>query len=191
MKGNWDKIPKFKNLETGQVKILKTSNDKVFTVLGSCVSVIFFVPKLMSLICHAQLPTQSKYEFISSGSGTLPSFKNGVDSLDLMYVDCSVDYMVNVLLKNKINFKGIHTTVLGGASVFGNLNSTNSIGNQNIAVAKNILAKYHIKINRELIGGDKGLTIWYYAGSNKLIVNRHTENIRFELNDVHYPSFLT
>jgi len=184
---NKSKNTKFLNI--GEVKILKNPDDNVWTILGSCLTVIFHVPKRLSLICHAQMPSRSKYDTKCSDTCPNPCFIHPPDSLDFKHVTCSIDFMVNELIKNGVNLKKIHTTILGGASVLDITENNNSVGSQNIMMARKMLANYNITINRELVGGTKGLTLLYYSGTNKLIINKHPGAEKFELRDVKSPSF--
>ena len=166
-------------LKIGEVMNMKNNSDSVWTVLGSCISVIFHVPQKLSLICHAQLPYKSRNKQSDSAS---PSFQNNSSgSTDFSYVDSVVEYMINKLVMHGINLNNIHTSLLGGASAAFSNGNDNSIGSKNIAAAKEILTKYKIKINRELTGGFDGITLWYYPRTNILLVNRHGEKGKFEL----------
>jgi chemotaxis receptor (MCP) glutamine deamidase CheD len=183
-----DKSANLKMLKVGEVLILKTNEDFVWTVLGSCVSVIFHVPKRISLICHAQMPTQSKYKYNCFDSCPHTCFDSMQGSSDFKYVTCSIEYMIHQLVKNKISLKSIHTTILGGATGFFGIENDNSVGYQNIMAAKKILCKYKIRINRELTGGNEGITIWYCSSNNRLLVNKHKEEGKFELQDIKVQS---
>ncbi len=183
-----DNSKNFKFLNIGELEILRNPNDRIWTVLGSCLSVIFHVPKRLSLICHAQMPDRSKYESKCSDTCPDPCFIHQPDTIDFKFVSCSIDFMVKELLKKGISLRKIHTTIVGGASVL-EINN-NTIGNQNVIMAKKKLAQYNIIINRELVGGNNGISIWYYSGSNKLFINRHPEIEKFELQDVRHTSLL-
>ena len=45
-------------LGIGDLVKMQNNDTVVWTVLGSCVSVIFHIPGFFSLMCHAQLPCQ-------------------------------------------------------------------------------------------------------------------------------------
>ena len=77
-----------------------------------------------------------------------------------------INYMLKIIAERNIYFKNIHTTLIGGASVILQNLITPTIGEQNIIKAKEILKQYDLRINRELIGGIKGYTIWYTFTDN-------------------------
>ena len=51
-----------KKLMLGIGDLVKVKNEEIelWTVLGSCVSIIFHIPDAFSLMCHAQLPELSR-----------------------------------------------------------------------------------------------------------------------------------
>jgi chemotaxis receptor (MCP) glutamine deamidase CheD len=172
-------------VKTGEVVIMNNRSDVAWTVLGSCVSVIFHVPKKMSLISHAQMPARTKFKYNCFDHCPHPCFNALPDSEDFRYVTCSTEYMINYLLKNKIKLSSIHTTLLGGATSFYGIENDNSVGFQNVTSARYILAKHKIKINREFIAGSSGISVWFYADSNKVFVTKHKEQEKFELKDIY------
>ncbi len=63
---------------------ITNKHERVKTILGSCLAIILFVPRLhLSAICHVRLP---------KGKSDITK-KNG-----FCYVDSSLDYMINKLL---------------------------------------------------------------------------------------------
>lgn len=168
-------------LNIGEVKVVKSNDEILWTVLGSCISVIFHKKGKLSIICHAQMPSRGKFDRSCSDNCPHPCFNNLSESNDFKYVNCSLEYMMDMLKKNRINFQEIHTTLIGGAAVLQTDNIEKTIGYQNIQVAKNILANNQIKINRELSGGNTGLTLWYYHDDNRLVYRDHNSKDKLEL----------
>jgi len=187
MEITYNKLANAKMLKTGEVKILDNNSEIIWTALGSCVSVIFHVPQKISLISHAQMPMQMRSEYNCFNYCTHQCFNDLPDFSDFKYVTCSIEYMINELVKRKINLRSIHTSVLGGASTIFGVEQNNSVGSQNIIATKTLLAKYKIRINRELVGGNYGITIWYNHAENKVLVNRHRQEGKFELMDIKFP----
>lgn len=163
------------NVKIGEVKIIKNSKDIVWTILGSCIAVVFHVRNDLALICHAQYPAPRNYTNKCSGQCPLPCFTNLSDKDKFKYVSCSLEYMISYLKRNKVSLNKIHTSLLGGASAFNLKNDEKTFGEQNIIKAKEILTKHHIKINQEITGGNDGCTLWYYVNNNKLICNKHNK----------------
>jgi chemotaxis receptor (MCP) glutamine deamidase CheD len=187
MQPDTEKLPDASMVKTGEIKILKNSGDAAWTVLGSCVSVIFHIPKKLSLISHAQMPMRAQFKYNCFDSCPHPCFNVLPEAEDFRYVTCSTEYMINHLLKNKIKLNTIHTSLLGGATSFYGIEKDNSVGFQNIVAAKSILAKYKIRINREFTAGSSGISVWFYAGTNKIFINKHKEEGKFELKDLTIP----
>jgi len=166
-------IDKNNNVNIGEFKIIRNPEDVVWTILGSCISVIFYVKKNLSLICHAQYPSPDKKIIDCSDSCPSPCLTNFPKEMKFKYVSCSLEYMIAYLNRKNINLNMINTSLVGGASALGFNKTTKTIGEQNLTKAKQILNKYKIRINREIIGGNEGYTLWYYAKNNRLTYKKH------------------
>ncbi len=174
---NFDSI----TLGIGEIKIIRGKKAVVWTVLGSCISVVFYANKNLSLICHAQMPDRGLFESKCSDSCPHPCFNYLQDSNEFKFVNCAIEYMIRVMENNNINLKKISTAVIGGASLFKRIEGKKTIGEQNIEKAEEVLGKHGIKINRSLVGGNEGYTIWFYSNNNKIIYKRHTSEQKYEL----------
>lgn len=97
------------------------------------------------------------------------------------YVTCSLEFMINHLIKRRVDLSKIKTTLIGGAAVLSNSGKKKSIGDLNVAKAKEILNNHKIKVNREITGGLEGFTIWYYAEDNRLVYKQQKSKIIKEL----------
>jgi chemotaxis receptor (MCP) glutamine deamidase CheD len=170
-----------RNLDIGEVIVSDRITEIVWTVLGSCISVIFHVPKVVSVLCHAQLPFNGNFECNCSDNCPKPCQRKHSDSTENKYVSCSIKNMVNILHKNNVTANEIRTTLVGGASVLGKIVERQTIGEKNVEVAREMLDSLGIKINRELTGGKTGYTIWYRTDNDKLIIRRHGEKNKIEL----------
>jgi len=163
------------NLKIGELKYIKNTNETVWTILGSCISVIFYVKNDLALICHAQYPAPREYHAECSVACPVQCFINIEDKDRFKYVSCSLEYMIAYLKRKKINFNTVHTSLVGGASSAQKLRSKRfNFGQQNILKAKEILNKHNIKINREITGGSEGYTLWYNVVGNKLAYKKHS-----------------
>jgi chemotaxis protein CheD len=165
----------------GEIRVIQGEEDVVWTVLGSCISVIFFTNQNLSLICHAQMPSRGDFDSMCSDSCPHPCFNNLPDSMELKYVNCSIEYMIDVMKKKNINTGKISTTLIGGASVIETSGESKTIGEQNVQMAKQILENNGIAINRQLVGGKKGYTIWFNSRQNTVFYRRHGTNEKVEL----------
>lgn len=169
-------------LNVGEIIISRDKEEIVWTVLGSCVSVVFHVNEKLSIICHAQMPFRKNINDKCYEQCPNPCYTILSDSIDNKFVKCSVEFMVQYLVKHKCNFSKLNTTLIGGATILKKINDKATIGELNIKIAKDILNKNGIKINRELVGGLNGYTLWYYTNSDRLFVRiHHDKKEKFEL----------
>ncbi len=149
---------------------ITNENEKIKTILGSCVSVVIFVPRLkLSAICHARLP-QGKYT---------PSKKSGC-----CYVDGSILYMINELLKRGASENEFVIKAFGGAQiVFKNIEknvASKSIGQQNVAMIKTVLAERGLVLSSYDLGGHSGRKLIYNTHKNDVLIKELTEKTSTE-----------
>jgi chemotaxis receptor (MCP) glutamine deamidase CheD len=172
-----------KNLGIGDVIISEKKEEIIWTVLGSCISVIFHVDNIVSMICHAQLPYNST-TLKCRDECPHPCNRNFDQTLDNRYVKCVLEFMIKKLKTYKFNMRDLKTTLFGGASIIKKDNDKLTIGEQNVRTAKKILESYNIKLTRVSVGGLKGCNLWYYTDTNKLFLRVISNNSeKFELLD--------
>ena len=173
---------KRRTLNLGELIISDNSDEEViWTVLGSCVSVIFHVPGQFSLICHSQLPDEMDRGLDCAGECPNPCFRQIDASLSSKYVKCSLEYMINHLRKHKVPFGALKTTIVGGANLMNFSIGQKSIGQKNIEMALSIFENHAIAVNRQYLGGNRGCSLWYFPPSNRLIIKNNNDNEKFEL----------
>jgi len=160
----------FRSMNIGEIVISSKAEEIIWTVLGSCVSIIFHVKDHISIMCHSQLPYCMDAHTKCFHTCPNPCFNDLDDTHDNKYVKCSIEYMIKQLKKNNIDFKKLNTTIIGGASILPKLSTKPTIGEMNVATAKEILNDNQIRINRELVGGLKGYTLWYHTNNDRLLV---------------------
>lgn len=152
-------------------EVLITDKDtKIKTILGSCVSIVVFVPRLkLSAICHARLP-----QGICDKSK-----KNG-----FCYVDGSFFYMVDELTKRGANENEFVIKAFGGAQVAFTNNNKNirkaSIGQQNINQIETVLASRGLQLSGYDLGGKDGRKLIYNTHKNEVLIKPLTENTSTE-----------
>ncbi len=150
--------------------VITDKDTRIKTILGSCVSIVIFVPRLkLSAICHARLP-KGKCD---------PSRKNG-----FCYVDGSFFYMVDELTKRGANEKELVIKAFGGAQIAFSENKRNiaktSIGQQNINQIETVLASRGLKLDGYDLGGKSGRKLIYNAHKNEVLIKPLTENTNTE-----------
>ncbi len=138
-----------------------TDENKIIkTILGSCVSVIFFIPRLkLSAVCHARLP-QGK---------CLPTKRNG-----FCHTDSSILYMIDELKKRGAKEHEFIVKAFGGAQLIYHGSkqklTTQSIGQKNTAMVKKVLANQGLQLTSYEFGGNSGRKLIYRTHKNEVII---------------------
>lgn len=155
----------------------------VRTVLGSCVAVIFHVPRLhLSALCHAQMPERDRdvccrdtcpHPCRSSAAKSGAAESRAGESNDLRYVTCCIRYMLEELQRRWVDKSELVCTVVGGANVIRNLDARWSVADRNVAMAINILRREGIKIHYRDTGGARGRVIEHIGDLNRTRVRYH------------------
>jgi len=109
----------------------------ISTLLGSCVAVIIWHPKLkIGGMCHIVLPRNSGVKF------------------DNRYADCAISTFSNYIKRLGINPREFTTNVYGGGCMFQEVtDSVIMVGNSNIEATKLMLVDQGFKIDKEETGG--------------------------------------
>ena len=128
------------------------------TILGSCVAVCLFSPRTgMGAMCHGVMPYNET---------------NCEEEQCFRFVDCSVHYMVDVMVKQQnLSAADIVVKLFGGANVFkSGERKAISVGRQNINAARACLQRYGLKITAEKIGGMNGYKLFFYSHSGEVLL---------------------
>ena len=131
---------------------------KIWTILGSCVSVILYSPKdRVSAICHAQLPEQKDGNKRCVDSCPRVCNKTPMEG-DFKYVTCSVNFMVNHFLKSGIPTQKLQVGLFGGSNIFraNNEEDIYKIGENNVRVSLKTLEQHGLKPKQCDVGGNNG-----------------------------------
>jgi len=137
----------------------------IWTVLGSCVSVVLYNPrKKVSALCHAQL---AESKVLGYNAYTLENDKHiaKVVKNDFRFVECSINFMLEKLFSMGIDKREIQASVYGGANVIAEF--THKIGSENSAAAIAALNKNDIKIVKKDVGGTKSRTIRHFSDTGE------------------------
>ncbi|HEY5955085.1 MAG TPA: chemotaxis protein CheD [Polyangiaceae bacterium] len=164
---NEQELPKV-HLGVGEVYIAERPT-LAWTVLGSCVAVILYVPSIqVSAICHAQLPAPNITGSTCRESCPNPCFRGAQTSSNLKFVTCCVDYMASRLMDMGVATRSIACAVIGGANMFPVVGSSGSVGDKNVEVARQVLAQHSLSLRYEDVGGTRGRTLSYHTGNGRL-----------------------
>ncbi|MCX8058851.1 MAG: chemotaxis protein CheD [Spirochaetes bacterium] len=121
------------------------SPEKLKTVLGSCVGICVYYPRLkIGALAHAMLPQKH--------SNIINEFK---------FVDTSIERMIKNFEKLKISSCDLQAKIFGGAKIYfsDTAGILPDIGKMNVEMARKMLKKFNIKIIAEDVFGDLGRTI--------------------------------
>lgn len=153
----------------------------IWTVLGSCVSVILYHRKTgLTAMCHAQLPARLFHEKKCFHTCPNPCYKEQPNENSFKYLTCSLNYMINTFSDANIPLKEISATVLGGSSIMDFSDDKFSIGLRNTKKAHEYLKQCKIKIIKEDTGGIVGRTIWYNTQTQILQIKMQNQFFKKE-----------
>jgi len=122
----------------------------VSTILGSCVSICLWDPAAkVGGINHYLLPNNPL---------------NGQS--DLRYGNTAIERLIERLLALGVKKQLLVAKVVGGASILTNFSDTRkSIGDQNVDMARTLLAKHGINVSGEQTGGTRGRKLLFHTGN--------------------------
>lgn len=136
----------------------------VVTLLGSCVAVTMFSPRLrLSAICHAMLPTPREKPPHDAG---LKCFR---------YVSHAIPAMAERFARHGLSPEEVEVKVFGGGNVIdmgGDSPEERSIGRANVALACELLRSARLRIKGGCVGGDSGCKIVFNTHSGE-VLHRH------------------
>lgn len=151
---NLPKVPEsFLTLMAGQTYV-GTTNQRIYTVLGSCVCVILW--------------NQQK-NFMAMNHYLLPRGPAGID--DFKYGSCSTPYLLAML--KKLSRSPFSAVIIGGGDVIPLKTSGLSIGQLNIAEAENFLRLNKVHIKARLTGGLSGRRVWFSPEDHLIKILSH------------------
>ncbi len=158
--------------DTGRIKVsiadyaVASQGTLTTSGLGSCLGIAIYDPDQgISSLFHPMLP-----------------YRNGDDSRPPeRFVDSGIDIVVGELLAAGADESSLRAKIAGGAAVVDfKTNGEGSIGDRNVAAARDVLAGRGIEIIGEETGGDCGRTVRVDAWTGEVIVER-TDGVNTEL----------
>lgn len=147
---------------------------RVWTLLGSCVSVALFNREArMGAICHAQLAQESLRG--EECKKTCPNVckRDGGDESRFRYLTCAFAYMVDELAKVGLDAKRLSAYVIGGFESRDRASDFFRVGQRNIETARELLSSRGIPILHEEAGGTRGRTLYFYPHHGELLFRYH------------------
>lgn len=132
----------------------------VSTVLGSCVAVTLFNPRLgVGAICHAMLP-------LAAGR---PGFK---------FVDNSLQHMLQRFERLGVSRTELVAKLFGGADMFQAQQppATQTVGRQNVQAATTLLQQQGLRLVATDTGGRQGRKLLFYSHTGEVLLKRLGQN---------------
>ena len=122
----------------------------VSTILGSCIAVCLWdADTSIAGINHYLLPNDP----VRGHS-------------DLRYGNTAIERLIDEMVSSGATTRRMVAKVVGGASILGSATSSRqSIGDQNVAVARRLLEKHAIPIGAEQTGGQRGRKLVFHTGN--------------------------
>lgn len=155
-----DHRPAFLNVAQGGIYEAPTM---AHTVLGSCVSVTFFVPhRGLAAIFYALLPRACEYRL------------HDPDVSPYKFVDTAILTLCARLERRGITRGEIECKVFGGASAL--FADEMSVGRRNVETAFDTLAELGLRVAASNVGGDRGRKIVFATGTGEIYVKMLSGN---------------
>jgi chemotaxis protein CheD len=128
---------------------------QVATILGSCVSVTMFSPRVrIGAICHALLP-----------SGRAPE--------PFRYVDSAILHMLDTFAERGVRGDELEIKLIGGADVLEHPGSdTATVGRRNIETAMKILKERNLALAGSDVGGTMGRKVYFWTRTGTVLMKR-------------------
>lgn len=136
----------------------------VRTILGSCVSVTMFNPRLkIGAICHALLPACRTEDPCDAACAAL-----------FRYVGCAVRGLVSMFEQKGICRHEITVKVFGGSDMMmpGSGTKSISMGEQNIHAAKEVLLKEGLAVAGFHVGGTFARRVLFFADTGEVLIKQ-------------------
>ena len=134
------------------------------TILGSCITVTMFNHRAgAAAACHALLPTCSQES----------PCHNAICKQRNKYVDCIIPQMLKQFKKMKIDPSEIEVKLFGGADMFESSGKGSArVGSMNVEMARQVLAKYGLRLKSFDVGGTSGRKILFDTKTGEVWMKR-------------------
>jgi chemotaxis protein CheD len=142
------------------------TDTRVRTILGSCVAICLWHPKLkVGGMCHYLLPSRR--------------LKNPEDKADPRYGDEAMEYLIGEVNKINTKPKDYHVKIFGGANMFSEVIKDGGInvGEKNIAKAMELMSKYGFQVAAQDTGGIEHRSILFDIWSGDVWLKKPKKGI--------------
>jgi chemotaxis protein CheD len=152
------------NLQPGELYLSRTPAI-LRTILGSCVGVTFWSPRLgAGALCHGVLPRAPRAWPASLDAGEV-----------YRYVDFSIRYLAQQFDALGAHRQEVEVKVFGGADVLpllGDRGDRPTVGALNCQAAAEVLAEEGLAVTASDLGGTRGRRIHFHTGTGVVLVSR-------------------
>ena len=134
---------------------------QVTTLLGSCVAVTMFSPRLrLGAICHALLPSCRR----EHSCGNQECGK---------YVQCAIELMLGQFTTHGVLVSEIEAKLFGGSDMFDTVEGRRlSVGRQNQEMALKTLEESSVRVLTRDLGGPRGRKIIFHSHTGEVFLKR-------------------
>lgn len=131
--------------------------------LGACVAIALSDTESgVGALAHTLLPRQAEGHDSSSGK----------------YVDAAIQTMLREMVEAGAGYTSVEARLVGGADIFELKALGKGVGEKNVAVAREELARLDVPIVGEATGGDHGRTVEFDTATGTLeITTAHTDDV--------------
>ncbi|MBF0342135.1 MAG: chemotaxis protein CheD [Magnetococcales bacterium] len=156
-------------LDPGELYI-GTAPSEVHTVLGSCVSIIFFNARLkLGAICHARKPTHA---CAGSGVGGLKICRELGD-----HVSCSLAFMLAWFDHKGGVRQELEVKLFGGGMMFGHISTSEgnpilNMGKRNIDTAMDFIRAKRLHLTASDVGGPWARQLVFFTETGEIRLKR-------------------
>ncbi len=161
-------------LKQGEMAILLKPT-VVTTILGSCVAVTLYNPRLgIAAISHSLLPHCTRRTYQSNVNDLLSADCQRCAEA-YRYVDCSVSMMAEAFFRFGSGAAETHVQIYGGAKMIvqrARTGNTQPVGLQNSAVAQKVIEDHGLKISTCDIGGTRGRKIIFNTKTGIVLLHK-------------------
>lgn len=136
----------------------------IATLLGSCVAVTMISRRSgIGAVCHALLPTCREKDRCRHCPERF------------RHVDCAIRAMIEAFGQRGVPRSGIEAKLFGGADMFQTSldgDGKNSVGRQNVARAREVLACEGVRLGAADVGGLRGRKIFFNTATGEVFLRR-------------------
>ena len=133
----------------------------ITTLLGSCVAVTMYHPRLrLGAICHALLPSCRREEHCNRQDAG-------------KYVQCAIALMLEQFNARGVLNGEIEAKLFGGSDMFDAAEGSHlSVGRQNLEMALSVLDQAAIRVLTRDLGGPRGRKIIFHTDTGEVFLKR-------------------